>query len=62
MSGDKADGEDGPALDPLAQSEIGKILRDGYDEVVKEPVPDKFLALLASLEASEKASQDDGDS
>lgn len=61
MSGDQGGGGDSPSLDQLAQSKIGKILRDGYDEVVKEPVPDKFLTLLASLEASEEADKDNGD-
>ena len=49
-------------LDPLAKSKIGKRLRDSYDAVVNEPIPDKFLNLLASLEAAEKTGHKDGDS
>lgn len=41
-------------LDELSSSQIGKRLRSIYDEVVNEPVPDKFTNLLDSLERAEK--------
>jgi len=41
-----------PQIDPRIQSEIGKHLRAHYDDVVNEPVPDKFMELLAKLEKS----------
>jgi hypothetical protein len=41
-------------LDDLSSSQIGKRLKSMYDEVVREPVPDKFMSLLESLERAEK--------
>jgi Anti-sigma factor NepR len=41
-----------PRIDPRVQREIGKHLRAHYDEVIKEPVPDKFIELLEQLEQS----------
>ena len=34
------------------QVEIGKHLRAVYDDVINEPVPDKFMELLQKLEQS----------
>jgi hypothetical protein len=39
-------------LDPRIQHEIGKHLRAVYDDVINEPVPDKFMKLLEQLERS----------
>jgi hypothetical protein len=39
-------------VDPRVQSEIGKHLRAMYDDVIKEPVPTKFIELLEKLERS----------
>ena len=39
-------------VDPRVQTEIGKHLRAVYDDVINEPVPDRFLELLAQLERS----------
>lgn len=61
MGAERDSGENQLRLDPLAKSKIGKRLRDSYDAVVNEPIPDKFLDLLASLEASEKPGSKDGD-
>ena len=33
------------------QAYIGRQLRAVYDDVVKQPIPDRFLALLEQLEA-----------
>ncbi len=41
-----------PRIDPRIQREIGKHLRAHYDDVVNEPVPDKFIELLQELERS----------
>jgi Anti-sigma factor NepR len=41
-----------PRIDPRIQREIGKHLRAHYDDVVNEPVPDKFIELLRQLERS----------
>ncbi|MCF1503346.1 MULTISPECIES: NepR family anti-sigma factor [unclassified Afifella] len=39
-------------MHPLVQSQIGKHLRAVYDDVVNEPVPQRFLDLLEQLEES----------
>jgi len=39
-------------IDPRIQTEIGKHLRAIYDDVINEPVPDKFMELLEKLERS----------
>jgi hypothetical protein len=41
-----------PQIDSRVQHEIGKHLRAHYDDIVNEPVPDKFMELLAKLEQS----------
>jgi hypothetical protein len=38
------------ALEPELQAFIGRQLQAAYDEVLNEPVPDRFLALLQQLE------------
>ncbi|HEY5794272.1 MAG TPA: NepR family anti-sigma factor [Bosea sp. (in: a-proteobacteria)] len=40
-------------LDPRVQESIGRSLKAHYDDIVNAPVPDKFLVLLAQLEATE---------
>ena len=51
---DMADDEAEPAaLDPRIQAVLGKALRAMSQDIVAEPVPDKFLALLAKLESRE---------
>jgi hypothetical protein len=47
-----SDGKSAPKMDPRIQREIGKHLRAHYDDVINEPVPEKFLELLAELERS----------
>ncbi len=42
-----------PVIDALTQAAIGRQLKAHYDELVNAPVPDKFLVLLAKLEARE---------
>ena len=41
-----------PQIDSRVQLEIGKHLRAHYDNVINEPVPDKFMELLEKLERS----------
>lgn len=43
---------DGVVIDPRIQNEIGKHLRTMYNDVINEPVPDKFMELLERLERS----------
>jgi len=42
-----------PQLNRDIQSEIGQALREMYDDVVKEGVPDRFSRLLAQLDKPE---------
>ena len=39
-------------VEPRVQAEIGKHLRAIYDDVINEPVPNKFIELLERLEQS----------
>lgn len=48
------EGGDEHVLNPKAQESIGRSLKAHYDDIVNSPVPDKFLVLLAQLEASEQ--------
>lgn len=41
-----------PHIDPRVQREIGKHLRAHYDDLINEPIPDKFIELLEQLERS----------
>jgi hypothetical protein len=41
-------------LDRTVQAQIGRLLRDVFADVADEPVPDRFVTLLAQLEAKEK--------
>lgn len=65
MTGNNSDadgsglGKSQKQLDDLSSSQIGKRLKSMYDEVVSEPVPDKFMDLLASLEQAEKGRSHD---
>ncbi len=52
---------DPPAsLDEAIQSAIGRKLRESWQEVVDETVPDKFRALLDQLKRSEAPDHKDG--
>lgn len=50
-----------PAMpDPLGpNSEIGRKLKQYYDELVSDEVPDRFAALLSQLESAEPARKKD---
>lgn len=52
---------DPPAsLDEAIQSAIGRKLRESWQEVVNEKVPDKFRDLLDQLKRSEGLDQENG--
>lgn len=54
LTGTTGDGEETELfLDPKVQESIGRSLKAHYDDIVNAPVPDKFLVLLAQLEAQE---------
>jgi len=38
------------SLEPELQDHIGRQLRAAYDEFLQQPIPDRFLRLLADLE------------
>lgn len=40
-------------MEPELQDHIGRQLRAVYNEIVEEPVPDRFLKLLAELESKQ---------
>jgi Anti-sigma factor NepR len=42
-------------LSPRVEQAIGQSLIDHYNDIVSAPIPDKFLSLLAELEAKENA-------
>lgn len=41
-------------LAPAVQKHIGNLLRVSYQDLLTEPVPDRFANLLEQLEAAEK--------
>lgn len=45
-----AAGEADASLDPALLAHIGRELRGLYDEIVEQPVPDRFLRLLEELD------------
>jgi hypothetical protein len=47
------------ALPIELQGQIGQRLRDAYNELVREPVPDRFVLLLQQLKQREKQGQGD---
>lgn len=46
-----------PRLTPELQSRIGAQLKEMYDDVVREGVPDRFASLLAKLDAPKDESR-----
>jgi Anti-sigma factor NepR len=52
MSGKKSESMKPTAGKPDVSDLIGQRLRVYYEEVAKEPVPDRFLDLLSQLEAA----------
>ena len=43
-----------PKLDTTSQKRIGDQLRAMYDELVQQPVPDRFKSLLEQLEKKDR--------
>ena len=53
-SSNDSDGQ--PAmLDRTIQAQIGRLLRDVFADVAGEPVPERFITLLAALECKENS-------
>ncbi|KMO44654.1 hypothetical protein VQ03_01895 [Methylobacterium tarhaniae] len=51
-------GPEQPALDRNVQGRIGSHLRAMYDELMQQPIPDRFIDLLAELERNAATSSD----
>jgi len=45
----------GRGLDARSQEAIGRSLKAHYEDLVRAPVPDKFLEMLDRLEAAEQS-------
>jgi anti-sigma factor ChrR (cupin superfamily) len=43
-----------PELDAKIQAILGMALQTHFEDLVQAPIPDRFLVLLAQLEAKEK--------
>ena len=43
-----------PAIDKNIRNHLGRKLKASYDELVRQPVPDRFRQLLEELERQEK--------
>ena len=41
-------------LNPKIQDALGQALKAHYDDLINAPIPDRFLVLLAELEAKER--------
>jgi hypothetical protein len=52
--GCQADQADGVALDPKVQAQLGRVFRAYCDDLIHQPIPDKFTVLLAKLEAKQR--------
>ena len=54
-----SDGSDRSAgrLDPRVRTHIGRKIKAVYDEVLQEPVPDRFLNLLDELSKKEREAE-----
>jgi hypothetical protein len=46
--------EENTQIDELIQRRIGAKLRSYYDELLNEPIPEKFIELLVKLDEKER--------
>jgi hypothetical protein len=51
---DQLDSLDAAFLEPHIQEQLGRVLRSFCDDLVQQPIPDKFVVLLARLEAKQR--------
>ena len=51
----EAQDEKTPELDEATQERLGRVLARYADELVRQPIPDEFLSLLAKLEVKERS-------
>lgn len=53
LSGVEAEA-DAVSLDIKVQEQLGKVFRAYCDDLIHQPIPDKFVVLLAKLEAKQR--------
>lgn len=51
---DQVDGPDPAFLEPHIQEQLGRVLRSFCNDLIHQPIPDKFVVLLAQLEAKQR--------
>jgi hypothetical protein len=49
---------DKPGLDSTTQRRIGSHLRAFYDELMQQPIPDRFIDLIANLDEAGETTKD----
>ncbi|WP_424360682.1 NepR family anti-sigma factor [Methylocystis parvus] len=54
MEDEAVDGAEVAFLEPHIQEQLGRVLRSFCDDLVHQPIPDKFVVLLAQLEAKQR--------
>jgi hypothetical protein len=50
------DEDDGPEVSPLVVEAVGRALQSHFQAIADLPLPDRFMVLLAELEARERSS------
>ena len=50
----------GVAPDPKAVEAIGQVLKAHYADLIRAPLPEKFVELLARFETGDRASEPNG--
>jgi hypothetical protein len=60
MNSTKPGQPDEASVDTKVLDAIGRALKAHYDDLVSEPVPDRFLHLLADLEQEERRAKPKG--
>jgi hypothetical protein len=48
--------DNGPEVSPLIVDAVGRALQSHFQAIADMPLPDRFLVLLAELEARERSS------
>jgi hypothetical protein len=48
--------DNGPEVSPLVVDAVGRALQSHFQAIAEMPLPDRFLVLLAELEARERSS------
>ena len=59
---DQSPHQQGPEIDSELQAHIGRHLKASYEDILSQDVPDRFVELLAKLEAKQKPEGPEGGS